>query len=120
MPLWEPREPKMKQKRESAKIMEMNIDLERAVPGVSEAIRLIDAAVDARQARQLCAVGAAEDGPSEDAQRIVAHLQQYPRAAVYIRARIESATTAMEILAAGGSIDDAERAIRERQKHIAS
>ncbi len=117
--------------------------LEAAVPGLAEAIRLSDAAYIERQreTRAFDRMMADEynDGarPPKAAdktigEKLTAHLAVNPRAALYLKAKrqLESShwadntgkgaagQQAMDILAAGGSIDDASVALAVRREFI--
>ena len=117
--------------------------LESAVPGLAEAIRLSDAAYNERErySRAFDRMMADEynDGARppkpEDktiGEKLTAHLSTHPRAALYLKARNQHDSShwadntgkgaagqkAMDILAAGGSLDDASVALAVRREFV--
>ena len=126
---------------ENQKHAEKAAKIELAVPGLAEAIRLRDAAYNERErySRGFERMMADEnnDGArpprAEDMStsvRLNAHLANHPRAALYLEAKSQEESThwadntgkgaagkkAMEILASGGSIEDATAALAVRRR----
>ena len=128
---------------QSGKRAEAAAALESAVPGLAQAIKLSDAAYNEseRYSRGFERMMADEnnDGArpprSEDLsirEALKSHLSEYPRAAIYLKARDQHDSShwadntgkgaagqkAMDILAAGGSLEDASAALAVRREFV--
>jgi hypothetical protein len=128
---------------QAQKRTEQDAALEAAVPGLAEAIRLSDAAYNERErySRAFDRMMADEynDGarPPKPEDKIIgekftAHLTAHPRAALYLKAKGQHESShwadntgkgaagqkAMDILAAGGSMEDASVALAVRREFI--
>jgi hypothetical protein len=128
---------------QAQKRTEQDAALEAAVPGLAEAIRLSDAAYNERErySRAFDRMMADEynDGARppkpEDktiGEKFTAHLTAHPRAALYLKAKGQHESShwadntgkgaagqkAMDILAAGGSMEDASVALAVRREFI--
>jgi hypothetical protein len=128
---------------QAQKRAEKEAALETAVPGLAEATRLSDAAYNEqeRYSRAFDRMMADEsnDGarppkPEEKtiSQKLAAHLASYPRAALYLRAKAQHENShwadntgkgaagqrTMEILAGGGTVEEAEAALAMRREFV--
>ena len=117
--------------------------LESAVPGAAEAIRLSDLAYSERERYSHAFDRMMEDEDNDGcrpprpedrsfAERLASHLASHPRAALYLKAKHQhegahwadnsgagaAGNKAMEILMAGGSIEDAQAALAVRREVI--
>ena len=128
---------------QAQKRTEQDAALEAAVPGLADAIRLSDAAYNERErySRAFDRMMADEynDGarppkPEDKAigEKLAAHITAHPRAALYLKAKGQHESShwadntgkgaagqkAMDILAAGGSMEDASVALAVRREFV--